>query len=113
MSPHDDERRLRDMLDYARKAVYAVRSAERTDLEIDEILGAALERFVEIIGDAANRVSDARKQAMPEIPWKQIIGLSNRLIHGYTAVDQDVLWDVVHDDLPRLIARLEDELNGL
>ena len=110
MSPLDDERRLRDMLDYARKGVEAIRGRSRADLERDVVLVAALERFVEIIGEAAQRVSEKRKGGMPGIPWRQIIGMRNRLVHGYTAVDHDVLWDVAHHDLPGLVARLESEL---
>ena len=72
----------------------------------DVVLAAALERFVEIIGEAAGRVSDERKLAAPNIPWRQIVGMRNRLIHGYGAVDRDVLWNVVHDDLPGLIEKL-------
>ena len=111
MSHREDETHLRDMLDYASKAVEAIRGRARADLDRDAILGAALERFVEIIGEAANRVQDERRRAMPDVPWKQIVGMRNRLIHGYIAVDLDILWNVVHDDLPALIERLEKELD--
>ena len=111
MSPHDDETRLRDMLDYARKAVEATRRRSRADLDRDVVLTAALERFVEIIGEAAQRVSDVKRQGMPDVPWRQIAGMRNRLIHGYTGVDHDILWNVVHDDLPHLIGQLENELD--
>ena len=109
MSHREDETHLRDMLDYAGKAVEAIRGCSRADLDCDAVLGAALERFVEIIGEAANRVQDERRRAMPDVPWKQIVGMRNRLIHGYIAVDLDILWNVVHDDLPALIERLEKE----
>jgi uncharacterized protein with HEPN domain len=111
MSHREDETHLRDMLDYARKAVEAIRGRSRADLDHDAILGAALERFVEIVGEAANRVQDERKRAMSDVPWKQIAGMRNRLIHGYIAVDLDILWNVVHDDLPVLIERLAKELD--
>lgn len=107
MSLPDDESRLRDMRDAADKAVRAVRARVRTDLETDFILAAALERLVEIIGEAASRVTADTQRAMPNVPWREIIGMRNRLVHGYAAVDRDVLWDVVHDDLPDLIAQLD------
>ncbi len=107
MSYQDDDTRLRDMLDYAVKAVDTIKGKDRADLDDDYILAAAIERFVEIIGEAANRVSISKKDQFPEIYWSQIVGMRNRLIHGYIAVDYDVLWDVVHDDLPELISKLK------
>jgi uncharacterized protein with HEPN domain len=97
------------MLVYARKAVDAIQGCSRTDLDRNAVLAAALERFVEVIGEAANRVSQERRQQTPDIPWRQIVGMRNRLIHGYVAVDYDILWGVVHADLPTLIERLEKE----
>jgi uncharacterized protein with HEPN domain len=79
-------------------------------LDRDAVLAAALERFIEIIGEAASRISAARQAAAPVIPWRQIVGMRNRLIHGYGSVDRNVLWDVVHDDLPDLITNLSTEL---
>jgi uncharacterized protein with HEPN domain len=98
------------MLDHARKAVEAIWGRSRRDLDHDVVLAAALERFVEIIGEAAGRMSEERKAAVSGIPWRQITGMRNRLVHGYGAVDRDVLWDVIHDDLPDLIAKLSQEL---
>ena len=74
------------------------------------VLAAALERFVEIIGEAANGVSSSRQDSLPDVPWRQIIAMRNRLIHGYIAVDYDVLWDIVRDDLPKLIRTLEQAI---
>jgi uncharacterized protein with HEPN domain len=111
MSPPDDDTLLRDMLDSARKAVAAIQGRSRADLETDFALAGAPERFVEIVGEAANRISENRKETLPDIPWRQISGMRNRLIHGYASVDRDVLWDVVHHDLPALISQLASELN--
>ena len=110
MSQHDDDTRLRDMLDHARAAVAAIAGGCRADFDQDRVLAAALERFVQIIGEAASHVTPEGQQRLPGVPWRQIIGMRNRLIHGYAAVDQDVLWDVVHHDLPPLIAELERAL---
>ena len=70
----------------------------------------AVVRLLEIIGEAARVVSTEFRDANPEIPWPQIVGLHNRLIHGYTDVDWDVLWDIVTNDLPKLIGALQDLL---
>lgn len=78
----------------------------RSDLEVDRTLELVLTRLVEIVGEAASRVTLEDRAERPEIPWRGIIGMRNRLIHGYDAVDLDVLWQVVSEDLPPLIARL-------
>jgi len=66
-----------------------------------------LVRLVEIVGEAAAGVSPDGQAEYPSIPWRQIIGMRNRLVHGYESVDLDVLWDTIEDDLPPLIAELE------
>jgi uncharacterized protein with HEPN domain len=62
---------------------------------------------VEIIGEAAARVSREERARHRAIPWEDMVGMGNKLIHGYDAVDLDILWDTVTDDLPRLIVELE------
>jgi uncharacterized protein with HEPN domain len=111
MSPRNDEDRLRDMLEAARKAVATIQGRTRQDLDRDDVLGAALERFVEIVGEAATHVSDDRQRALPDIPWPQIMGMRNRLIHAYMTVNYDILWKTVNEDLPLLIEALEAALS--
>ncbi len=111
MSQRDDEARLRDMLDAARKAVRATSRRTREELDRDEVFAAALERFVEIIGEAASCIAERRRHAMKDIPWTQIIGMRNRLIHGYMTINPDILWKAVCQDLPELISELERELS--
>jgi uncharacterized protein with HEPN domain len=108
MRPRDDSVLLRDMLDYARRASGAVARKSRRDLEDDDVLAAALERFVEVIGEAAARLSPETRESSPQVPWKEIIALRNRLIHGYFAVDRDILWTIIEDDIPKLIDLLEE-----
>jgi uncharacterized protein with HEPN domain len=108
--PRDDRVRLRHMLDAARKARRFVQGHERSDLESDEMLSLAIVRLLEIIGEAASHVSELVQDALPGIPWRQITGARNRLIHGYFDVDLDIVWAIVQDDLPPLIASLEQVL---
>jgi uncharacterized protein with HEPN domain len=110
MTRHDDDIRLRHMLDYSRKAVAMIEGRARDDLNGDEMLCLALTRLVEIVGEAASRVSRAGQQKYAQIPWIEIVGLRNRLVHGYDAVDLDILWDIVKDDLPELIQELDSIL---
>ena len=106
MTRHDDTIRLRHMLDYAVETVEMARGKQRQDLETDRLLYLALTRLVEIIGEAAARISPKGQERWPNIPWRGVVGLRNRLIHGYDAVDLNILWAIVQDDLPPLIAEL-------
>jgi len=67
----------------------------------------AVMRPLEIIGEAARLVSQQTRQAHPEIPWEQMIGMRNRLIHEYFRVNLKTVWETVQNDLPRLIALME------
>jgi len=110
MSRHDDEISVRQMLDRSREAVSMARGNTRAALTTDRMLEPDLTRLVEVVGEAASRVSAPTKSRHPDVPWPAIVGMRNRLIHGYDAVDLDVLWDTVEVDLPRLIAQLDPSL---
>ena len=106
MSRHDDSARLRHMLHHAVEAVEMARGCTRPDLDRERQLNLSLVRLLEVVGEAANRVTADTRQRHPSIPWGAITGMRNRLIHGYDEVDFDILWDVVQHDLPPLIAEL-------
>jgi len=91
MSKHDNMVRLRHMLEHSREAVALMQDKNRSELENSRLHALALVRLIEIVGEAANRVSKARRKRHPEIPWSQIIGMRNRLVHGYDAIDFDIL----------------------
>jgi len=112
MSRREDGVTLRQMLDHAREAVEMVRDRPRSDLDSDRQLELSLTRLLEIIGEAARRVSEAGREQHPDLPWRQIIGMRHRLIHGYDQVDLGILWEVVRHDLPSVIRRLEEILDG-
>ena len=84
----------------------------RQDLDADRQFNLALVRLLEVVGEAAARVSEERRVAHPDIPWRDVVGLRNRLIHGYDEVDFDVLWSIVERDLPPLIRALESAVDG-
>lgn len=92
MTQHDADLPLRQMLIYAREALVLSQGKERNDLDEDRLLELALTRLLEIIGEAANRVSSEIQEQNPTLPWAQMVGLRNWLIHGYDAVDLDILW---------------------
>ena len=103
---------LLHMLEYTREAIALAQGRMRADLDSDRLLELALVRLLEIIGEAANRVPREVRVRYPDIPWSQIVALRNRLIHGYDAVDLDILWQIVVRDLPPLVAALEAALTG-
>jgi len=75
------------------------------------MLQLALARLLEIVGEAASRVSEPMRQKTPEVPWAKIRGMRNRLIHGYDHIDLDVLWDTITENLPPLVVSLERVLS--
>jgi uncharacterized protein with HEPN domain len=112
MTRQDDTARLRHMLDHAAEAIEMVKGREREDLDRDRQLNLALVRLLEIVGEAAARVSAGTQQRLAHIPWPEVVGLRNRLIHGYDEVDFDILWDVIQVDLPPLVAELRKAVEG-
>ncbi len=107
MSRHENIVPLRHMLDHAGEALEMARNKTRCELDTDRKLNLSLVRLMEIVGEAANRVSLEQRTRYPSIPWPEIISLRNRLIHGYDAVDFDVLWEIITEDLPKLVNELE------
>ncbi len=107
MTRHDPLVRVRHMLDHAREAAELARERTRADLDSDRQLNLALVRLMEIVGEAAARVPEEFRAGHPQVPWRQVAGLRNRLIHGYDAVDFDILWAILRQDLPPLIERLQ------
>jgi uncharacterized protein with HEPN domain len=103
----DDQIRLRYMLDAAHEAVTFIRDETRESLDKDRKLLLALVKDIEIIGEAASRISESRQQTTPGIPWAQIVGMRNRLIHAYFNIDRETVWKTITEDLPPLIAALE------
>lgn len=111
MSEREADVRLRHMLDYAQEAVNLARGRTRNDLEQERLLELSLMQLATMIGEAANHVPPGRRTQLRTIPWPQIIGMRNRLVHGYDQIDRDILWPTVQQDLPPLIVALEEVLS--
>jgi len=103
----DDTVYIRHILDAARKAISFAQDRTRKDLDTDEMLAFSLIHLLEVVGEAANCVSVDFRDKNPYIPWKKMIGMRNRLIHGYFDINLDIVWDTVVEDLPPLVADLE------
>lgn len=102
----DDLVYIGHMLDTARLAVSKVTGITRSDYDVDENLRLALTHLIQTLGEAARKVSTESREAYPDIPWRQIIGIRHRVVHDYLHVDYDIIWDVTTTDLPPLIDQL-------
>jgi len=98
------------MLDHGREALAHVHGKSRKDFEADRLRHLAVVHLVEIVGEAASRVPPDVQSRYPDIPWREIVGTRNRLIHGYDNIDNDQLWKILETDLPDLIPKLEKYL---
>lgn len=95
------------MLDAAREAQSFASGRERRDLDTDRALALILPRLLEIVGEAASAIPGDFRTAHPEIPWRAVIGMRNRLIHAYHDINSDIVWDTVTRNLVPLIAAIE------
>lgn len=112
MSQHDPSVALRHMLDHASEAIGLLVGKSRAELDDDRLLQLGLTRLVEILGEAATRVPREVQDRLPALPWREMVSVRNRLIHGYDMVDLDILWEIVTTDLPALVAELERALGS-
>lgn len=103
----DDLIRLRHMLDAAREAVMFAKNKTRSSLESNRMLTLSIVKDLEIIGEAASKMTKETREEFPQIPWMNIISMRNRLIHAYFDINLDIVWKTVVEDLPPLIAELE------
>jgi uncharacterized protein with HEPN domain len=111
MIPEEDRVRLRHRHDAARKAVRIAAGSRREQLEADDDpLVDALVRLISVIGEAGNKVSPATQSRLDGIPWLDVRGMRNRLVHDYFDINLDILWATVQHSLPPLIERLASAL---
>jgi uncharacterized protein with HEPN domain len=101
------------MRDAAKDALAFATGRQRSDLDGDRQLTLALVKCIEIVGEAASAITDETKAKAPEMPWPQIRGMRNRLIHAYYEIDLDVLWDTITRDLPPLLNSVEKMLSSV
>src|SRR3989338_7348733 len=94
------------MLDKACEAVDLVKGKDRADYNSEAAIRYALAHLLQVIGEAARRISQDFCKSHPEIPWKAIVGMRHKVVHDYMSVDEDVVWDTVQQELPPLIEKL-------
>jgi len=113
MSRHDPIVSVQQMLDHATEAVEMTRGRTRADLDTDRMLNLSLAPLVEVVGEAASRVPEEFRVRHPNVPWRQTVGMRNRLIHGYDTVNFDILWAIINKDFPPLIEQIRTIIIGL
>lgn len=106
MLPDKDRIRIQHMLDAADRIIAFTEGISREQFIEDEKLNLAVVRLLEILGEAATNVSDPLLEAHNQIPWREIAGVRNRLIHGYFDVDLNIVWEIIQQDIGPLISSL-------
>jgi uncharacterized protein with HEPN domain len=99
--------RIRHMIDGANSARQFLAGHDRGDLETNRMLLFAVVRAIEVIGEAASKVSSETRSEIPAIPWASVVSMRNRLVHGYFDIDTEIVWKTVTDEIPELLATLE------
>jgi len=105
-----DAIRLRHMREAAVSALEMAAGRTRSDLDENLMLRMALTRCLEILGEAASKVSAEVQTRFPSIPFGKIVSMRNRLIHAYFDVDLSIVWTTVEEDLPLLLPALDSAL---
>ncbi len=102
----NDKMRLQHMIDASQEAVSFFQTLKNDTLEHNRLVSQAIVRSIEIVGEAASQLSKEYRESHTELPWAQIIGMRNRIIHAYFDIDYALVASTVKHDLPALIVKL-------
>ena len=106
MLPERDRVFIAQMVEAAEAALEFSEGLTEESFSGDRLVGFAVVRAIQLVGQAARGVSDEAQAAHADIPWRQMIGMRNVVVHDYADVDLSLVWKTVHEDLPGLIRRL-------
>jgi uncharacterized protein with HEPN domain len=102
----DDITRIRHMIEAAEAGARFLAGKSRENLDSEEVLLFALVRAIEIIGEAASRITQETREIAPSVPWAAIVAMRNRLIHAYFDIDRDIVWKTAVEEIPPLRLQL-------
>lgn len=103
---------IADMIEFAEKVLAYTKGVDQDTLVADPLRYDAVLRNLELIGEAATHVPDHVRAAHPEVPWRAIVGLRNRLAHGYLTISDRVVWTTIEEAVPSLVPSLRSVLNA-
>lgn len=112
MSRREDSERLKDIREAIQRVESYVSGLSYEDFLDDTKTQDAVIRNIEIMGEAAKGVSEAVRETLPSIPWHNIAGMRDRLIHDYFGVNLDIVWQVVSEELPQLVVALMEQVDS-
>ena len=104
--------RLKHMLDASYEVVAFTTDKDQDDFNQDRKLHLSVVHLLEIIGEAGSHISDDVQKNYPQFPWKHIVGMRNRLIHGYFDINLVIVWKTATEDIPPLIKQLEQIISS-
>ena len=102
-----DDAYLADMVTEARRVLDFASDLTYSEFAQDQMRCYAILKALEIVGEAASKISHETKSTYSHIPWPEIIGLRNRLVHFYFGIDPRLIWNVIQEDVPELIRSLD------
>ena len=102
----EDRVRLQHMIEAAESAIEFASGRNRADLDTDRMLLFAVIHAIEIVGEAASKISDESRVVHDAIPWKAIVGMRNRLVHAYFEINADIVWETVTVEIPGVLPKL-------
>ncbi len=104
----DDLVYIEHILDWIRKIKKFTNGLSLKDFSVNELVQDAVIRNIEIIGEASKKISSDTKQIFYEIPWREIAGMRDKLIHDYLGVDVEVVWRTITEDIPTLEKQIKE-----
>jgi uncharacterized protein with HEPN domain len=108
--PPEDAIRIRHMIEAAEAAGSFITGRQLSDLNKDRMLLFALVRAIEIIGEAASKLSPEARAAMPSVPWTSVVAMRHRLVHAYFDIDPTIVWKTATEEIPPLLSLLRAAL---
>lgn len=104
---------FKDILEYAKTALDFIKNVNYEEFILDKKIVFATVRALEVIGESSNRISDEIKEKYPNLPWTEMRGLRNRIIHNYDDIDYTIIWNVLKNEIPKLIMQIEEIINEI
>lgn len=102
-----------DILEYSKSALEFIKDLSCEDFISDKKAIFATIRALEVVGESSNRISDDLKEKYPALPWIEMRGLRNRMIHNYDDIDYTIIWNVLKNELPVLISQVEEIIDEI